>query len=170
MKDKIITILKKMDFWTYVTIIITFVFTLFLVYPLFSLFLSSFKDIKTDAWTLNNFIRFFTKKYYYSTLINSFVVTTSVTILAVLIGTPLAYCMKMYNLKGKRIIEILIIISMMSPAFIGAYSWILLLGRNGVITRFFSYIGINIPTIYGFDGILLVFSLKGILEQWSKTT
>ena len=111
MKDKIIAILKKMDFWTYVTIIITFVFTLFLVYPLFSLFLSSFKDIKTDAWTLNNFIRFFTKKYYYSTLINSFVVTTSVTILAVLIGTPLAYCMKMYNLKGKRIIEILIIIS-----------------------------------------------------------
>ena len=160
MKDKIITILKKMDFWTYVTIIMTFVFALFLVYPLFSLFLSSFKDIKTDAWTLNNFIRFFTKKYYYSTLINSFVVTTSVTILAVLIGTPLAYCMKMYNLKGKRIIEILIIISMMSPAFIGAYSWILLLGRNGVITRFFSYIGINIPTIYGFDGILLVFSLK----------
>ncbi|MEI0557670.1 ABC transporter permease [Brachyspira intermedia] len=160
MKDKIITILKKMDFWTYVTIIMTFVFALFLVYPLFSLFLSSFKDIKTDAWTLNNFIRFFTKKYYYSTLINSFVVTTSVTIIAVLIGTPLAYCMRMYNLKGKRIIEILIIISMMSPAFIGAYSWILLLGRNGVITRFFSYIGINIPTIYGFDGILLVFSLK----------
>ncbi|MBW5381556.1 ABC transporter permease, partial [Brachyspira hampsonii] len=135
-------------------------FALFLVYPLFSLFLSSFKDVKTDAWTLNNFIRFFTKKYYYSTLINSFAVTTSVTILAVLIGTPLAYCMKMYNLKGKRIIEILIIISMMSPAFIGAYSWILLLGRNGVITRFFSYIGINIPNIYGFDGILLVFSLK----------
>ncbi|MEI0700665.1 iron ABC transporter permease [Brachyspira intermedia] len=160
MKDKIITILKKMDFWTYVTIIMTFVFALFLVYPLFSLFLNSFKDIKTDAWTLNNFIRFFTKKYYYSTLINSFVVTTSVTIIAVLIGTPLAYCMRMYNLKGKRIIEILIIISMMSPAFIGAYSWILLLGRNGVITRFFSYIGINIPTIYGFDGILLVFSLK----------
>ncbi|CRF32165.1 iron ABC transporter permease [Brachyspira suanatina] len=160
MKNIIKTILKRMDFWTYITIIITFIFALFLVYPLFSLFLSSFKDIKTDAWTLNNFIRFFTKKYYYSTLINSFIVTTSVTILAVLIGTPLAYCMKMYNLKGKRIIEILIIISMMSPAFIGAYSWILLLGRNGVITRFFSYIGISIPTIYGFDGILLVFSLK----------
>ncbi|EKV56932.1 binding-protein-dependent transport system, inner membrane component [Brachyspira hampsonii 30446] len=160
MKNKINAILKKMDFWTYITIIITFIFALFLIYPLFSLFLSSFKDVKTDAWTLNNFIRFFTKKYYYSTLINSFAVTTSVTILAVLIGTILAYCMKMYNLKGKRIIEILIIISMMSPAFIGAYSWILLLGRNGVITRFFSYIGINIPTIYGFGGILLVFSLK----------
>ena len=151
---------KKMDFWTYITLIMALVFAVFLVYPLFSLFLSSFKDVKTGEWTLNNFIRFFTKKYYYSTLINSFIVTTSVTLLAVLIGTPLAYCMKMYNLKGKRAIEILIIISMMSPAFIGAYSWILLLGRNGVITKFFESIGINIPTIYGFGGILLVFSLK----------
>ncbi|WP_300711854.1 iron ABC transporter permease [uncultured Brachyspira sp.] len=160
MKNKIKNFLKKADFWTYITIIIAFIFAVFLVYPLFSLFLSSFKDIKTDAWTLNNFIRFFTKKYYYSTLINSFIVTISVTILAVLIGTLLAYCMKIYNIKGKRIIEILIIVSMMSPAFIGAYSWILLLGRNGVITRFFDYIGINTPTIYGFGGILLVFSLK----------
>ena len=151
---------KKMDFWTYITLIMALVFAIFLVYPLFSLFLSSFKDVKTGEWTLNNFIRFFTKKYYYSTLINSFIVTISVTLLAVLIGTPLAYCMKMYNLKGKRAIEILIIISMMSPAFIGAYSWILLLGRNGVITKFFESIGINIPTIYGFGGILLVFSLK----------
>ena len=151
---------KKMDFWTYITLIMALVFAVFLVYPLFSLFLSSFKDVKTGELTLNNFIRFFTKKYYYSTLINSFIVTISVTLLAVLIGTPLAYCMKMYNLKGKRAIEILIIISMMSPAFIGAYSWILLLGRNGVITKFFESIGINIPTIYGFGGILLVFSLK----------
>lgn len=160
MNSKIKTLLKKADFWTYITIIMIFIFSLFLIYPLFSLFLSSFKDTKTDAWTLNNYITFFTKKYYYSTLINSFIVTSSVTLLSVLIGTPLAYCMKMYNIKGKRIIEILIIISMMSPAFIGAYSWILLLGRNGVITRLFDSIGINIPAIYGFGGILLVFSLK----------
>ena len=160
MKKGIKKILTKIDFWTYITFIMVVIFVLFLLYPLFSLFLSSFKDIKTDAWTFNNFIRFFTKKYYYSTLVNSFIVTTSVTVLALLIGTPLAYCMKMYNLRGKRFIEVLIIISMMSPAFIGAYSWILLLGRNGVITKFFSFMGINIPPIYGFGGILLVFSLK----------
>ena len=160
MKKGIKKILTKIDFWTYITFIMVVIFVLFLLYPLFSLFLSSFKDIKTDAWTFNNFIRFFTKKYYYSTLVNSFIVTTSVTVLALLIGTPLAYCMKMYNLRGKRFIEVLIIISMMSPAFIGAYSWILLLGRNGVITQFFSFMGINIPPIYGFGGILLVFSLK----------
>ena len=50
---------------------------------------------------------------------------------------------------------------MMSPAFIGAYSWILLLGRSGVVTRFISgSFGITMPSIYGFGGILLVFTLK----------
>ena len=49
---------------------------------------------------------------------------------------------------------------MMSPNFIGAYSWILLLGRSGSVTKFFSSMGIDMPSIYGFGGMLLVFTLK----------
>ena len=124
------------------------------------MFISSFKDPETGAWTLDNFLRFFSRKYYYQALVNSFSVTICVTILAIIIGTPMAYFMSVYKIKGKTFLEILIIISMMSPAFIGAYSWILLLGRSGVITKFFAGFGISTPTIYGFGGILLVFTLK----------
>ena len=49
-----------------------------------------------------------------------------------------AYIMSFFKIRGKGVIEILIIISMMSPNFIGAYSWILLLGRSGVVTQFLS--------------------------------
>ncbi|WP_302280251.1 ABC transporter permease [Brachyspira pilosicoli] len=150
----------KIDFWTYITLIIALIFALFLVYPLFSLFISSFKDPETGVWTLDNFLRFFSRKYYYQALINSFSVTICVTILAIVIGTPMAYFMSVYKIKGKTFLQILIIISMMSPAFIGAYSWILLLGRSGVVTKFFANFGITTPTIYGFGGILLVFTLK----------
>ena len=150
----------KIDFWTYITLIIALIFALFLVYPLFSLFISSFKDPETGAWTLDNFIRFFSRKFYYQALANSFSVTICVTILAIVIGTPMAYFMSVYKIKGKTFLQILIIISMMSPAFIGAYSWILLLGRSGVVTKFFANFGITTPTIYGFGGILLVFTLK----------
>ncbi|MEI0700911.1 iron ABC transporter permease [Brachyspira intermedia] len=150
----------KIDFWIYITLIIAVIFALFLVYPLFSLFISSFKDPETGAWTLDNFLRFFSRKYYYQALVNSFSVTICVTILAIIIGTPMAYFMSVYKIKGKTFLEILIIISMMSPAFIGAYSWILLLGRSGVVTKFFAGFGISTPTIYGFGGILLVFTLK----------
>ena len=150
----------RIDFWTSITLIIALVFALFLVYPLFSLFLSSFKDPETGAWTLDNFLKFFSRKYYYQALGNSFLVTICVTILAICLGTPMAYFMSVYKIKGKAFLQIMIIISMMSPAFIGAYSWILLLGRSGVITKFFANFGITTPTIYGFGGILLVFTLK----------
>ncbi len=151
----------KLDFWNIVTFLIIIVFAIFLIYPLLSLFLDGFKDSKSGAWSLMNYIQFFSKKYYTSALINSFKLTISVTVIAVLIGVPLAYFMSFYKIKGKGILEVLFIISMMSPNFIGAYSWILLLGRNGSVTKFLEKaLGINMPSIYGFAGMLLVFSLK----------
>jgi iron(III) transport system permease protein len=123
--------------------------------------MNSFQDIETGAFTLSNFAKFFSKKYYYETLVNSFSITVIVTILAILIGAPLAYVMSTVKIRFKSLIEILIIISVLSPPFIGAYSWILLLGRNGVVTNLVSkYLHIQLPSIYGFNGILLVFTLK----------
>ena len=151
----------KLDFWNIVTLLIIIVFAIFLIYPLLSLFLDGFKDSKSGVWSLVNYIQFFSKKYYTSALVNSFKLTISVTVIAVLIGVPLAYFMSFYKIKGKGILEVLFIISMMSPNFIGAYSWILLLGRNGSVTKFLEKaLGINMPSIYGFAGMLLVFSLK----------
>ena len=150
----------KLDFWSIVTLLIVAVFALFLIYPLLSLFISSFKEPGTGALTLNNFAKFFQKKYYYQALLNSFSVTSLVTLLAVLIGVPLAYLLNAFKIRGKGLIEILIIISMLSPPFIGAYSWVLLCGRSGVLTKFFAGMGINLPTIYGFGGVLLVLTLK----------
>ena len=152
---------SRRDFWDVITIVILLIFLLFLVYPMVSMFIKGFQDPATGEWTLKHFQKFFGKRYYYRALINSFKVTFSVTILTILVGVPIAYFMSCYHIKGKGFLEIIIIISMMSPAFIGAYSWILLLGRNGVVTRFFSNtLGITTPSIYGFGGILLVFTLK----------
>ena len=96
----------------------------------------------------------------YQSMINSFSVTTCVTLLACIIGTALAYFMTLYRIHGRSIVEICIVISLLSPPFIGAYSWILIGGRNGYITRFLAQYGIDFPSIYGFAGILLVLTLK----------
>ena len=151
----------KWDFWTIITVVIALIFLVFFIYPLFSLFISGFKDTGTGVFTLANFTKFFSKKYYTTALRNSFTVTICVTLLAILIGAPLAYINTAFKIKGKKIIEVLVIISMLSPPFIGAYSWVLLFGRSGVLTKFFeTYLHIKVPTIYGFTGILLVFTLK----------
>ena len=151
----------QFDFWTIVTIGILAVFALFLIYPLISLFVDGFLEEGTGAFTMANFTKFFGKKFYYRSLLNSLKLTVCVTICSLLIGVPLAYIMSFFKIRGKSIIEILIIISMMSPNFIGADSWILLLGRSGVVTQFLSNtFGIKMPSIYGFGGMLLVFTLK----------
>ena len=157
MKSKLL----KWDFWTAITALAAVIFGLFLIYPLFSLFISSFQDPATGTFTLNNFTKFFGRKYYYQSLINSIWVTTCVTILSIIIGTTLAYFMSAFKVKGKRAVEILVIISMLSPPFIGAYSWVLLGGRSGVMTQFLSALfHREWPSIYGFSGILLVLTLK----------
>ena len=151
----------RFDFWTGITILSIAVFGLFLIYPLFSLFASAFQDAVTGEFTLAHFTHFFERKYYYQSTINSFSVTACVTVLAIVIGTALAYFMTLYRVRGKSALEICIIISLLSPPFIGAYSWILIGGRSGILTQWlqntFQY---EFPSIYGFTGILLVLTLK----------
>ena len=55
--------------------------------------------------------------------------------------------------------HIMTILSLMSPPFIGAYSWIILLGRNGLAAKLFTMLGLTAPTIYGRGGIIFVFTL-----------
>lgn len=151
----------RLDFWGLATIAILAIFALFLVYPLISLFADGFREEGTGAFTMANFARFFGKRYYYRSLQNSLKLTACVTVCSLLIGVPLAYAMSFFKVRGKRIVEVLLIVSMMSPNFIGAYSWILMLGRSGVVTTFLSKaLGVQMPSIYGFAGMLLVFSLK----------
>ena len=149
------------DFWFWATLGIGALFLVFLVYPLFALFGSSFVDPDSGGFTLAHYAQFFKKRYYYRALLNSMSVTACVTVLAILIGAPMAYLTSAFQIRGKRLVDVLIIVSMLSPPFIGAYSWILLGGRSGVVTTFLTeQLGISVPTVYGFTGILLVLTLK----------
>lgn len=150
----------KLDFWAVVKIVVILILLLFLVYPFSSLIFRSFLSEDGAALTLQNYADFFTLPYYFRTLTNSLSVSITTTVIAVLLGVPLAYMMTRYNVLGKKAVNIMVIMSLMSPPFIGAYSWILLLGRSGVVTKFFASIGITTPTIYGWFGIVLVFTLK----------
>lgn len=73
----------------------------------------------------------------------------------------MAYLLRSIKIKGSKYLNILIVISYLSPPFIGAYAWVQLLGRNGVITRILnSVFNAKLGGIYGFAGIVLVFSLQ----------
>lgn len=149
---------ELLSVWNLISLFSLIVIGIFIGYPLLRLFIKSF--LETGSFSLQSYKDFFSLPYYFSTLKNSLVVCTCATVCATAIGLPMAYIVSRFDIPCKRLINICVILSLMSPPFIGAYSWILLLGRNGFITNTLSNIGIDPPTIYGFGGILLVFTLK----------
>ena len=149
----------RLDVWGSITLVILAIYLLFMVYPLGNLIKMAFYG--DEGFTLDHFIKFFSKPYYSSTLVNSFKVSFWATVTSLLVGVPMAYFFALYKIRGKQTLRILIIISSMSAPFVGAYAWILLLGRNGVVTNFFKTLfGITPPDIYGFNGMLLVFTTQ----------
>lgn len=150
----------RKDVWLVISVVILALYALFMIYPLFMLLRNAVID-SGGQFTLDYFVKFLSKQYYLGTVLNSFKVSISATILTMIIGVPLAYFYNMYEIKGARFLQIIIILCSMSAPFIGAYSWILLLGRNGLITNFVKDLtGIKLPSIYGFGGILLVLCLQ----------
>lgn len=150
---------KKLNMWTVLTLLLLAAFLLFVIYPIGMLIAKSL--ITNGEIDLSYFVKFFTKKYYWSTLVNSFKVTVVSTLVACLIGVPMAYLLRSVKIPGSEFLNILIVISYLSPPFIGAYAWIQLLGRNGFITRIINAIfQIKFRGVYGFAGIVLVFSLQ----------
>lgn len=151
---------KKPEVWTLLSLLLLGAFLLFLVYPMLGLLKHSI--ISPDGqFTLREFSKFFGKSYFVDTIFNSVKVTVTVTLTALALGIPFAYFYSFYRLKGSKFLFVISILCCMSAPFIGAYSWIMLLGRSGVITKFLEgVLGLRIGSIYGFRGILLVQSLK----------
>jgi len=151
---------SKTDIWKVYSFVIIGLFLLFLIFPMGSMLRQAVLDSEGN-FTIEHFQRFFGHRYYMSTLMNSVRTTVAVTAVSLILGISFAYIYTFYQLKGSRLLYILAILCCMSAPFIGAYSWILLMGRSGLITVFLrTYLGINIGSIYGFSGIVLVQSLK----------
>ncbi|WP_223423963.1 ABC transporter permease [Tateyamaria pelophila] len=151
---------RRPDFWTVVTVLIIVTLVVLLIVPILRVLLLSFVDADTGAWTFGNYVEVFTRNYYLTGFKNTLFVGLLGTLGACLLGIPLAFFTARFHLRGRAWISTLAILVLVAPPFIGAYAWIMILGSNGVVTNFFEGFGIEIPTIYGAHGIILVFTLK----------
>lgn len=151
----------KMDFWGIISLLSIVFFGLFLLVPVGRMLAYAFQSVDGAGFSFDNLIKFFSRPYYLNALKNSVWVVLCATLLVIVIGVPLAYLTTTYKIRFRRLVDILIVISMLSPPFLGAYSWILMLGRSGDITEFLQKLfNFEMPSIYGFGGILFVFVLK----------
>ena len=151
--------------WNMMTLISFSVFAFFFVFPLFRLIIGSIWT--GNGFNLEPFKRFFATKYYMQAVINSFKVSTVTTLIAICTGTTFAMIMRYFKIKGKKIVDILLLVSIITPPFLGGYSWILLFGRVGWATKFINNLfGITLPGIYGFWGIVFTFVCHSTMTMY----
>lgn len=150
----------RISFWHVVTLCAVLIFVLFLIYPLALLLFSS---MASDTGTaLKTYVDFVTRKYYYETLAHSLIASVLAVGVATAIGAPLGYIVNRFNVPGKSFLRAAVVLTFVSPPFIGAYAWVLLLGTNGWITKSLESFGIAVPSIYGLGGMVLVFTLQAM--------
>jgi iron(III) transport system permease protein len=151
---------RPFDFWSLVLLLSALILGTLLVWPLFEVLKIGLWNEETQSFTLDFYKKLLTHKYYIGALVNSMIVGIGGMLGACLLGIPLAYFTTRYAIRGRSLISTLSVMALVSPPFIGAYSWIVVLGNNGWLTQAMKSIGIQLPTIYGVHGIILVFSLK----------
>ncbi|MDX3929529.1 MAG: iron ABC transporter permease [Shinella sp.] len=153
----------RFDFWSHMSCLAVGIFLLLLIYPLgWMLGISFMASGPSDTHILGVYLDLFSKPYYYQALTNSIILSLVATCGALALGVPLAYIVSRFNIPGKLAIRAAIVLSFVAPPFIGAYSWILLLGNNGILRRALADVGAQFPTIYGWGGLILVLSLQGM--------
>lgn len=151
---------NRMDFWTIASAITIIFFALLLIYPIVKLIVGSIAGNDVDI--VDVYSQILTKRYYYQSILNSFILSIAATAISVALGVPLAYLVSRYNIRGKLVVRAAIILTFVCPSFVGAYAWITLFGTNGIVTNTLGGIGIAVPSIYGWTGTILVLSLHGM--------
>ena len=151
---------RHADAWWVVSVVGFAVVLAFLVWPLGRVLAGSV--LGDTGWLAlgETYGRVVSHRYYWSSVLNSLGLSTAATLGAVLVGTPLAVALSRYPIPGGVLVRTAANLALLSPPFIGAYSWVVLLGRNGLLTRGLESLGWGFPSIYGYGGILLAFVVQ----------
>jgi iron(III) transport system permease protein len=108
------------------------------------------------APTLANVARFFGEPRYLAALRNSVLLSVLICALAMIVAVPLAFVHARYALPGKGAVLTLAAMATVTPPFLGAYVWIMLLGWSGILSTALRAAGIPFESIVGFHGIVWV--------------
>ena len=143
----------------------------FVVYPLVKVVLKSLES--PDGLGFATYVKIFSGWYMRRALYNTLLVGVLTAVIGVAIGFIFAFTMAKTDVPGKKIINLLAILPVVSPPFVGAVAILLLFGSNGLITT--QLLGLYDFRIYGLKGLLLAqvmtffpiayLTLRGVLES-----
>ncbi|SKC47676.1 ABC transporter permease [Maledivibacter halophilus] len=141
---------KSNYFVKFIYCILVIFIAYFAFLPIISVIIHGINSGDNIGITYDNFKR----SLYY--LKCSLGVSVLVTILATTFGLIVSFTLKRINFKGRGIFRVLALLPLINPPFVGSIAFIMLFGRNGLITH--KILGLNISP-YGWQGIVFIQTL-----------
>ncbi|RMN23395.1 hypothetical protein ALQ62_200045 [Pseudomonas coronafaciens pv. zizaniae] len=97
--------------------------------------------VKSDSYTLDNYVAIVTDSYFYEIFLRTFWISALVTLLCVLIGVPEAYILSRMGTPWRSIFLIMILTPLLISVVVRAFGWSLLLGADGLINQAIQFMG-----------------------------
>jgi spermidine/putrescine transport system permease protein len=122
--------------------------TVFLLGPYAILFCYSFWSVSPQQvivhnWNLQNYLQLMRNPIYLTVLFRSMRIAATVTLLALVLGYPLAYYASFYAALRKDLLYQLVIIPLWASYLVRGYAWKTILGSDGVLNGFLQYLHIT---------------------------
>jgi iron(III) transport system permease protein len=124
----------------------------FIAYPIGIVLYKGVVAPGDGAFTLRYFGEFFSKDYYYRSIRNSLVLGVVTTASLMVLGFFFAFAVTRGPTVLRMPLRIIALLPLIAPHYIFAVSFIILAGRQGLLTK-----GLHLEpwTIYGWDGVIL---------------
>lgn len=138
--------------WFWLSPALLALLSIFLLYPVVNIFYASLGTV--DGKGASGWLVLLNDPRYLRAIINTILLGGAVTIAAMIIGVPLAYLTARYDYPGKSVVSILPLVTLVTPEVIVAQTWLMMLGNNGLLRRWLVDIGLDIPSFYGWFGLI----------------
>jgi iron(III) transport system permease protein len=143
---------STMPVWIGASVLLVFLMAL----PLGAIFKSSLWN--QAGLTFRNYLEVFTNPAFLTAIWNTLIISSSVGLLAVIVGGLLGWLVTRTDLPWKKTVRALVMASFVTPPFLGAFAWTLLAGPNaGILNKFYRFLTGSESALFN------VFTMQGLI-------
>ncbi len=129
-------ILNSIDPAFFLLLPIMILLVVFMVVPVFRIFVLSFFD---PDFTLKHYLKFYNVGIYSQILLRTLTISLMVSFCCFIVGYPVAYLMADVSDKTAKILLIFVVLPMWTGILVRTYAWMVLLGRKGILNKLLIY-------------------------------
>lgn len=151
--------LRRDPAWLTLAVLAIGLLGFFLLWPLVTMLGKSF--VGADGRTgLDGYVRFFSEASYREVFFNTLILGVAVTLTSMLVGGGLAVVVARCKFPLAGLVTALPLVTLVIPDVVVAASWVLILGKQGLLNLWLEPLGIQLPSLYSWGGLVYVMTLN----------